>query len=156
MSENKSKQFNFYMIYSETCLNRTLYKPKSCIHQTLDKVQIREIFYLFQTQNLVPGNFSLDRFHCNIKKTWAFTFKYINTNHKVRPSMYSLMFIVCYSINLTVPPTKPAKIISKIVSGTSKHFVSYYFSLRISYYSDTDYELFHTHFRVLCSLKILL
>ena len=70
--------------------------------------------------------------------------------------MYSLMFIVCYNINLTVPPTKPAKIISKIVSGTSKHFVSYYFSLKISYYSDTDYGLFHTHFRVLCSLKILL
>jgi len=30
--------------YSETCLHWTLNKPKSCINQTLNKVQMKEIF----------------------------------------------------------------------------------------------------------------
>ena len=30
--------------YSETCLNRTLNKPKSCIHRILNKVLMQEIF----------------------------------------------------------------------------------------------------------------
>ena len=54
--------------YSETCLNRTLNKPKSCMNRTLNKVLMREIFVnltcINRTQKLIPRSFSLDKFNC--------------------------------------------------------------------------------------------
>jgi hypothetical protein len=41
-------------VYSETCLNRTLYKPESCINQTLNKVPMSEIFVNLTCINETP------------------------------------------------------------------------------------------------------
>ena len=41
-------------IYSETCLKRTLDKPKSCINRTCNKVLMQEIFVNLTCINQIP------------------------------------------------------------------------------------------------------
>jgi hypothetical protein len=48
---------NIIINYSGTCLNRTMNKPKFCIHKVLNKVLMKEIFvnlaFINRTQRLV-------------------------------------------------------------------------------------------------------
>jgi hypothetical protein len=50
-------------IYSETCLNRTWYKPQSFIKETLDQVPNKEIFAEINCINQI----GLDRFNFSYK-----------------------------------------------------------------------------------------
>ena len=60
--------------YSDTCLNRTLVKPKTCLNQTDFTITSTKCLCnlnlckpntcLNRTNSSVPRGFSLDRFHC--------------------------------------------------------------------------------------------
>ena len=48
-------------LYSETCLNRTPNKPKSCVRWTLNKVAIQEIFVYWTCINRIPFYFKQNK-----------------------------------------------------------------------------------------------
>ena len=62
--------------YSETCLNRTLSKLKTCLNQTVFRVPSTKYLFnlnlckpntcLNRTNSSFPKGFGLDRFYCNI------------------------------------------------------------------------------------------